>query len=73
MKLIVDEMPFWSDGCPFYNPANGCCKLDGDRCERADTLAGERSPYECDHLMTLEAYKKKKATEQYKAGPWWRG
>ena len=73
MKLIVDEMPFWLDGCPFFDPSGDVCKLDGQRCERAGTPAQERNPDECDHLMTLEAYKKKKATERYKTGPWWRG
>ncbi len=34
MKFIVDEMPYFSDQCPFHNPRNGTCKLDGEECER---------------------------------------
>lgn len=34
MKFIVDEMPYYSDQCPFYNSRNGTCKADCEECER---------------------------------------
>ena len=34
MKFIVDEMPYFSDQCPFYNARNGTCKIDCEECER---------------------------------------
>ena len=55
MKLIVDEMPYFSGECPFCDLSEHC-KLTGDHCGPYDVPARERNVEECDGLITLEAY-----------------
>jgi hypothetical protein len=54
MKFIVDEMPYYSDQCPFYNARNGTCRIDSEECER---FRKDYYPYrpdaECQNLKVL--------------------
>lgn len=52
MKILVDEMPFWEDDCPFYNQFEGHCKLDGFCCEYMKPTAGNRCEEDCRWLKT---------------------
>ena len=64
MKILVDEMPYFQHDCPFEDD-RGACKLTGGRCEHFDPPCRERNPDECDGLMTLEAYQRKKEEEAW--------
>lgn len=33
MKILIDEMPYFSEECPFYEAYEEICKCDGNRCE----------------------------------------
>lgn len=59
MKIIVDEMPYFTGDCPFCE--GGSCALQrGERCEHFDPPTRERNLEECPGLMTLEAYMSQK-------------
>lgn len=53
MKFIVEEMPNFSDQCPFYNARNGTCRID---CEECGRFGKDYYPIsrECQNLKVLD-------------------
>ena len=51
MKLLVDEMPYWINDCPFYD---GGCRIDRKHCDYMDRNAGYRIEEECRWLTVFK-------------------
>lgn len=51
MKLLVDEMPYWINDCPFYD---GDCRIDRQHCDYMDRNAGYRIEEECRWLAVFK-------------------
>ena len=55
MKILVDELPFWEDDCPFFNLCTEDCKLDDCECKyMTNHTAGHRVSEDCRWLVAKE-------------------
>lgn len=61
MKFLIDEMPYFSNECPFYDASiGGICKCDGCICNYMSLPSQEKSEQtECKWLIQ----KRKKKNE----------
>lgn len=58
MKLLVDEMPYFTSDCPFYDSAAGVCRIDNSHCVYFDDPCGERESGKCCYLKAITEIKK---------------
>lgn len=55
MKFIVDEMPYYTDDCPFYEWGTGFCKCNLNYHVHCEYFENSRDSYYCDWLRVTDS------------------